>query len=150
MTHSTAQKAILPMLLTIVLSSCYSGSKIAFEPSPPIPKNTGQIESDGKNYHVFFSPANNEMPLNRYFDMEVEVRGAMQQVIKFPLVMEVDAGMRAHNHGMNVKPEIKDLGQGRYKVKGMLFHMSGEWFLTFLLHRGVVADKAETTVFVAQ
>ena len=148
MTHYTAQKAILPMLLMIALSSCYSGSKVTFEPSPPLPKNTSHIESDGKNYHVFFSPTQNKMPLNRYFDMEVEVRGAMQQVIKFPLVMDVDAGMRAHNHGMNVKPKIKLLGQGRYKVKGMLFHMPGKWFLTFLFHRGVIADKAETTVVI--
>lgn len=150
MTHYTAQKTISFMLVMMVLSSCYSDSKVAFEPSPPIPENTSHIESDGRNYHIFFSPVNNEMPLNRYFDMEVEVRGAMQQVIKFPLAMEVDAGMRAHNHGMNVKPDIEDLGQGRYKVKGMLFHMPGEWFLAFFLRRGVMAEKAETMVFVAQ
>jgi len=150
MIYRIAQKTIVTMLLMVALSSCYSGSKVAFEPSPPIPENTGKIESNDRNYTVFFSPLKSEMPLNRYFDMDVYVRGAMQQVIRFPLVMEVDAGMRAHNHGMNVKPDIKDLGQGHYKVNGMLFHMPGEWFLTFSLHRGVIAEKAETTVFVTQ
>jgi hypothetical protein len=150
MIHSPVQKIIAPMLLMVALSSCYSESKIAFESSSPLPEKMSQIESNDKNYTVFFSPIKTEMPLNRYFDMDIYVRGAMQQVIRFPLKMEIDAGMRAHNHGMNVKPNIEDLGQGHYKVKGMLFHMSGKWFLTFSLHRGVIAEKAETTVLVVQ
>ena len=28
---------------------------------------------------------------------------------------------------MNYKPEITDLGQGRYQAKGLLFHMPGRW-----------------------
>ena len=149
MTYISLQRISLLILLSIVLSSCYSGSQATFIPSPPVPDNTNGIESDGNNYSVFFSPPKHKMPLNNYFDMDVYVRGSMKQIIKFPLVINVDAGMRAHNHGMNVKPEIEDLGQGHYKVKGMLFHMPGKWFLRFSIHRGVLVDKAETLLFVA-
>jgi len=57
--------------------------------------------------------------------------------------LEVNAGMKALNHGMNVKPIIEDLGQGQFNVKGMMLHMPGEWFLGFKIHRGVMSDKAE-------
>lgn len=41
--------------------------------------------------------------------------------------LAIDATMPAHRHGMNYKPEIAPLGSGRYRAKGFLFHMPGEW-----------------------
>jgi hypothetical protein len=109
-----------------------------------IPNDATMLESNGKNYTVFFTPPKEKMPLNHYFDMEVQVRNSMQNIIVFPLKLDVDANMRAHNHGMNVKPIIKNLGNGQYQVKGMLLHMAGEWQLKFTIHRGVLAEQAIT------
>jgi hypothetical protein len=103
-------------------------------------KNATSLESEGKNYTIYFSPS--KMPLNEYFDMDVQVRNSMKQIIKFPLTIEIDAGM-------NVKPKIEDLGYGQYKIKGMLLHMSGEWFLNFTLRRGALSEKAETNLIVS-
>lgn len=41
--------------------------------------------------------------------------------------ISIDATMPAHRHGMNYKPEMVDLGEGRYEAKGFLFHMPGRW-----------------------
>lgn len=41
--------------------------------------------------------------------------------------LAIDATMPAHRHGMNYKPELVDLGDGRYEAKGFLFHMPGKW-----------------------
>jgi hypothetical protein len=69
--------------------------------------------------------------------------------LKFPVKLSIDAGMAAHNHGMKSKPMIESLGQGKYKVSGLLFHMSGEWFLEFSIQRGVIFDKTKITLEVS-
>ncbi len=151
MIDCTIKKISLLIFLLITLSACNGELKYNhFIASPPIPKDATRIDSKGRNYRIFFSPSKEKMPLNRYFDLDIQVRGITNQLVKFPLVLKVDAGMRAHNHGMNVKPIVEDLGNGYYKVKGMLFHMAGEWFLNFSLYRGVLADKAEIPLFITR
>lgn len=46
-------------------------------------------------------------------------------------LVAVDATMPAHKHGMNYAPTIVSGTDGRYRVEGMLFHMPGDWELTF-------------------
>jgi hypothetical protein len=43
----------------------------------------------------------------------------------------VDATMPAHRHGMNYRPSLHPLGDGRWRVEGMLWHMAGAWELRF-------------------
>lgn len=44
-------------------------------------------------------------------------------------LVAVDATMPAHRHGMNYRPSLQPLGDGRWRVEGLLFHMSGAWEL---------------------
>jgi hypothetical protein len=69
-----------------------------------------------------------------------------------PFVMEVqlcpadavleraDATMPEHRHGMNYRPSAKPLGDGRWRVEGMAFHMPGKWELRLDVR---VAGRAE-------
>ena len=107
--NMNAIKAVISFLATIfTLFIIYYGlHQILYDsaPTPEVPKismlkNATSLESEGKNYTIYFSPS--KMPLNEYFDMDVQVRNSMKEIIKFPLTIEVDAGMKAHNHGMNV------------------------------------------------
>ena len=41
--------------------------------------------------------------------------------------IRLDAKMPAHKHGMNYKPEIKEMADNMYRGSGMFFHMPGEW-----------------------
>lgn len=50
-----------------------------------------------------------------------------------PLALRIDADMPAHRHGMNYRPTVRLLGDGRYRVEGLLFHMAGKWRLLFEL-----------------
>ena len=44
----------------------------------------------------------------------------------------VDGGMPEHNHGLPTAPEVTEhLGEGRYRIEGVKFSMSGWWELTF-------------------
>lgn len=60
-------------------------------------------------------------PLNAIFSLEVEVGPSWVEGI------EIDADMPGHNHGMITKPEVVPLGDGRYRVDGMMLHMPGAW-----------------------
>jgi hypothetical protein len=48
----------------------------------------------------------------------------------------IDATMPEHRHGMNYRPSLKALGAGRWRVEGLLWHMSGHWELRFDVQRG--------------
>ena len=41
-----------------------------------------------------------------------------------------DAWMPAHRHGMNSRPSVEALGDGRWRAEGFLFHMPGRWQFT--------------------
>lgn len=52
-------------------------------------------------------------------------------------LVALDATMPEHRHGMNYKPSLSPLGQGRWRADGLLWHMSGRWQLRFdVLHAG--------------
>jgi hypothetical protein len=49
----------------------------------------------------------------------------------------VDATMPEHRHGMNYRPSLHALGEGRWRADGLLWHMSGRWELRFeVRHEG--------------
>ena len=54
--------------------------------------------------------------------------------------LSVDATMPAHGHGMNYKAAVREVGEGRYRAEGLLFHMPGRWQLVFDVR---TADKGE-------
>jgi hypothetical protein len=45
------------------------------------------------------------------------------------VLTRVDAVMPEHQHGMNYRPTVKPLGDGRWRAEGLLFHMPGRWEL---------------------
>jgi len=51
-------------------------------------------------------------------------------------LVRVDATMPEHRHGMNYAPTLKDKGEGRYRVEGLLFHMPGNWEVAFDVRSG--------------
>ncbi len=42
---------------------------------------------------------------------------------------QVQANMPLHRHGMNYRPTIHPMGEGRWRVQGLVWHMSGLWQL---------------------
>jgi hypothetical protein len=51
-------------------------------------------------------------------------------------LLRVDATMPAHQHGMNYRPTVRPLPDGRWRVDGLLFHMPGAWQLQFDVRAG--------------
>lgn len=70
------------------------------------------------------------LAVGRPFAVEVRVCPAAARVIR------VDATMLEHRHGMNYRPSVKSLGEGRWRAEGLLWHMSGRWELAIEVDNG--------------
>ncbi len=61
------------------------------------------------------------------------------------VLARVDATMPEHRHGMNYRPSVKRLGDGRWRVEGLMFHMPGRWQLRLDVQAdGATAQLVET------
>ena len=74
------------------------------------------------------------IPMARHFAMEVQL--CDKGDVSTAQLTGVDASMPAHKHGMNYRPTIRPLGNGRFHVDGMMLHMSGQWEFAFEVRAG--------------
>ncbi|MBI5721752.1 MAG: hypothetical protein HZC37_29105 [Burkholderiales bacterium] len=51
-------------------------------------------------------------------------------------LLRVDATMPEHHHGMNYRPSVRPLGDGRWRAEGLLWHMAGRWELAIEVESG--------------
>ena len=74
------------------------------------------------------------MPMAQHFALEVQLcdKGGVSAA----QLQKVDATMPAHKHGMNYRTTINSLGKGRFRVEGMMLHMTGHWELAFEVKTG--------------
>jgi hypothetical protein len=61
-------------------------------------------------------------------------------------LLKVDAGMPEHRHGMNYRPSLTTLGDGRWRADGLMFHMAGRWELAFDVEAGVRRERLVDSV----
>lgn len=106
-------------------------------------------------YRLAWAPAPSPLPTSALFELEVTLTDAEGRPVEDAKVW-ADAKMPQHGHGMTTKPE-PDPGQctpdgacrhpgGRYVVRGMKFHMPGDWVLEFEVHGPAGRDFLTTTV----
>lgn len=134
-TRSTLQ-VLLGCLLTMNLALAHAE------------EHPSQIVTERGSYAISYDTSPSPIPMNKPFEMNVTVSGKGPGNRTRKLDLEVDAGMRQHNHGMYVAPKVESLGDGRFKVRGMLFHMPGEWQISFVVKRGIMREKAEQEVTI--
>lgn len=61
--------------------------------------------------------------------------------------ISIDGGMPKHGHGLPTKPSMTaDLGQGRYRIEGFKFTMSGWWQLRFTIKAATGEDEADFNI----
>lgn len=63
-------------------------------------------------------------------------------------LVAVDAQMPEHKHGMNYRPTIVSLGNGRYRVEGMVFHMPGRWEISMDVRAGEESERLSHDVIL--
>lgn len=117
--------------------------------------------NDGR-YTVCATSVPNPIPLNEPFAMNVQVYETPERTrLARKVILEVDATMPEHHHGMNLKPQVRAIGgptvqdvmpghgamgDGHFEVQGMLFHMPGRWEIHFDITRGAITERAQLEI----
>ena len=94
---------------------------------------TPAMEGDGVRTiegqrHVVSWRAPAPLPLAQFF--AIDVAACARDGSRIGL-LRVDATMPEHGHGMNYRPTVESLGDGRFRAGGLLLHMPGRWQLSF-------------------
>lgn len=84
-------------------------------------------EADG--VRVAFVPRPSPPPVGRHFDVDFVV--CSRSGVRSDAVIQVDADMPAHRHGMNYRAAVSPLSPGVYRAQGLMFHMPGRWRVIF-------------------
>ena len=63
-----------------------------------------------------------------------------------PDLVRVDARMPEHRHGMNYRPTVAPLGDGRYRAEGLMLHMAGHWELVFEVRSGGKTERIAQSI----
>lgn len=111
------------------------------------PSFAGEGFTGGGSWWVRWSTAEEGIPHLEPFRLRVEVRRAPDGPAAEAVVQVfADAAMPHHGHGMNLVPRTRPLGEGRYEIDGMLFHMDGRWELFIDIEDRGVLERAQWTV----
>jgi tripartite motif-containing protein 71 len=102
--------------------------------------------SNAGTYEVKYLAAPTPVPLNEPFDLHFSLRERNGQTLSLGTTVQVDAGMPAHHHGMNLKPTVTINSDGTYTARGLLFHMPGLWQIYFDISRNGVTERAQSDV----
>lgn len=122
------------------------------EPAPvPVTPAAARLKtpvcSNGRSFGVGIVEGPDAIPQGELFDLEVEVReGCRAGAPANDVILEVEAIMPGHGHGMNTHPRVAPLAPGRFLVAGLRFHMPGRWELHFDVVRDGVLERAQLDV----
>lgn len=104
-----------------------AGSSLSVWACANIPVNARLVE--GPRFKLIALPDPAPIPLNAPFALDIQICDA--RMAELPRLIQVDAQMPAHRHGMNYKPKLVKHDWGVYRAEGLLLHMPGEWEFTF-------------------
>ena len=109
MTHFNLRRciALLPLCLSLPASAC---------PLAVPSLKQGGVEAAWKVEGAAIG-------VGRHFAIEVQLCPTDATLVR------VDATMPEHRHGMNYRPSVKRLADGRWRAEGLMFHMPGRWEL---------------------
>jgi hypothetical protein len=89
----------------------------------------GTALSEAGLYRVSLEPEDGRIPLGAIHAWVVTVEAAAGEPV-VPTRLAVGGGMPQHGHGFVTAPRVtRALGDGRYRVEGVKFHMGGDWTL---------------------
>lgn len=104
-------------------------------------------DSHSGNFHMRCILPAGGIPLNEDFDLEVYLTNISDgSPLDTQGDLRIAARMPAHGHGMKHAPTVEALADGKWKVSGMLFHMSGHWELHCDLTRGALTERAQLDI----
>jgi hypothetical protein len=79
------------------------------------------------------------VPLLTLHTWTITITDAAGQPVRDARVTVLGA-MPAHAHGLPTTPVVSAVGDGRYRVEGLKFHMPGAWIVAFRIEASAGID----------
>ena len=105
----------------------------------------GQTErSAAGHFQVGFTSGLQPLGINQMHTWTLHVADAEGAAVE-QAIISIAGGMPEHDHGLPSQPRVtRSLGEGKYLVEGMKFHMHGAWEVSLTISTGAISD---TVVF---
>ena len=101
--------------------------------------------AESSEFQVTFTTTVDPITINKMHEWVLDIKNPDGSLVTDAEII-IDGGMPAHNHGLPTNPKVtQNLGQGKYRVEGVRFHMSGYWEMRV----SVKANGKEDTVVIA-
>ena len=113
----------------------------AVEPtSNPSPVTSTSRWSEKRLFDVSYTATPSPVPLLATHTWTVTIADDKGRPVRDATVT-VLGGMPEHDHGFPTTPQVKPLGDGRYLVEGIKFHMPGAWVVILRIQAGANGDS---------
>lgn len=130
----------------VIWLACSAGDTDSGSADTSMEYLTTDITQNGL-FTVSYTTDPSPIPADDYFSVTATVyAGDDTSTPLLDAVVDMDAGMPSHGHGMNVSPETTDNGDGTHTGSPFLFHMSGNWLMSFAVEHDGQTDIAEMNV----
>lgn len=96
--------------------------------------------SSKRLFKVSYESSPSPVPLLAVHTWTVSIWDASGQPVSGARVL-VEAGMPEHGHGFPTVPQVRSLGEGKYLLEGLRFHMPGRWVVGLRIKAGPVTDS---------
>ncbi len=107
----------------------------------PVPDANGAQVTELGRYQVGYAPSLNPVHINQMHQWVVRITDADGGIVADANI-EISGGMPAHDHGLPTAPQATTyLGDGRYLIEGMKFHMNGLWEVVLRIRAGQGMDS---------
>lgn len=101
-------------------------------------------------YQVSIRPIDDDIEINKIHSWEIQLAGAAGEPVRNARIL-VDGGMPQHGHGLPTKPRVTaELADGRYRVDGVKFSMTGWWELKLDIDAGKGRDQVTFNLVLPQ
>jgi len=94
---------------------------------------------ESAKYSLVYRTQPERISIGEHFALEIGLCAKGAKAL--PAAIAVDAWMPEHRHGMNYKPAIRALGEGRFRAEGLMLHMPGRWEFVFEVGGERLADS---------
>ena len=96
--------------------------------------------SDAGHFQVAYAAELDPLAINRIHAWVLTITDPDGEAVAGAII-EFDGGMPEHDHGLPTAPRVsKELGDGRYRVEGVRFHMRGYWEMRISIDAGSERD----------
>ena len=127
--------ALLSLLLLALSATLPTVGTLAGEVWPTPNPDSAQVTERGR-YRISYASALEPIEINRIHVWVAQVMDADGNPVEGATI-SISGGMPDHDHGLPTAPRATAyLGEGRYLIEGMKFHMGGAWEVVLSIKSG--------------